>query len=223
MQIFIKTTLIIHIICGTIALFTGIGAILFRNKIKIHKPIGMVFYIAMTGIFTTSVILSIVKSYLFFFLIGFFTYHSALIGYRALNYKKLHMGQTVKRIDFIIEFIAGTINLGLIGYALFIFFKFNNYQALVPLVFGSIGLRGVIKNLLAFYKKNVEKSFWLQKHIGNMCGSYIGTITAFVVNMNKYWDLPQLLVWLGPTLIISPIIFMEVKKLKTKNKLVQSI
>jgi hypothetical protein len=58
--------------------------------------------------------------------------------------------------------------------------------------------------------------YWLKKHIGNMCGSYIGAITAFVVNQAEHIPLPQVVLWLGPTAIIVPIIVMELKKVKSK-------
>jgi len=45
-----------------------------------------------------------------------------------------------------------------------------------------------------------------------MCGSYIGAITAFVVNQSQHIPLPQVVLWLGPTAIIVPIIVMELKK-----------
>ncbi len=218
MQTLTQTLLIFHILCGTVSLATGILAIAFRKKIKIHKPIGFTFYLAMTGVFVTSVYLAIVKNNMFLFLVGFFTYHSALIGFRALKYKQLHLGQKVNMFDWVVEILAGSTNLGLITFATYYYFRHKDSSALIPLTFGLIGARGVYKNIKNFYSKKVQKSFWLQKHIGNMCGSYIGTITAFIVNMNKYWDLPELVVWLGPTLVIAPAIFIEVAKLKKVEK-----
>ncbi|MDI9340287.1 MAG: hypothetical protein QM534_06910 [Sediminibacterium sp.] len=206
--------LFIHVLCGGFALVTGLLAILLRTRIKIHKPIGFIFYCAMTGVFLSSIYLAILKMHLFFFLVGFFTYHAALTGYRALNYKQLHLGQKVLWVDWWIEYVAGTINIGLVVLAALIFLKYKSSDAFIPLVFGLLGLNNVIRNLKNFKTKAVQKSYWLQKHIGNMCGSYIGTVTAFIVNMNKYWDLPNLVVWLGPTLIVAPIIFMEIRKLK---------
>jgi hypothetical protein len=48
-----------------------------------------------------------------------------------------------------------------------------------------------------------------------MCGSYIGAITAFVVNQSEHIPLPEIALWLGPTAIITPIIIMELKKVKS--------
>ena len=56
---------------------------------------------------------------------------------------------------------------------------------------------------------------WLKVHIGNMCGSYIGAITAFVVNQGEYIPLPPIVLWLGPTVIIVPILLAETRKVKS--------
>ncbi|MES2516350.1 MAG: hypothetical protein V4580_19505 [Bacteroidota bacterium] len=58
--------------------------------------------------------------------------------------------------------------------------------------------------------------YWLKKHIGNMCGSYIGAITAFTVNQSSHIPVSPIILWLAPTVIITPIIICELKKIKTK-------
>ncbi len=49
-----------------------------------------------------------------------------------------------------------------------------------------------------------------------MLGSYIGAITAFVVNQAEHIPLPQIVLWLGPAAILVPIIVVELKKVKTQ-------
>ncbi len=49
-----------------------------------------------------------------------------------------------------------------------------------------------------------------------MLGSYIGAIAAFLVNQMEHIPLPPVIIWLGPAAIIVPIIFMELKKVKTQ-------
>ena len=41
---------------------------------------------------------------------------------------------------------------------------------------------------------------WLLNHIARMTGSYIATLTAFFVVNNKGY-FPELVVWLGPSII----------------------
>ena len=67
MEIAYKIILIIHIIAGAIALLGGLLAIIFRNNVKKHKPVGKIYFFAMTVIFLSAIFLSIFKSNVFLF------------------------------------------------------------------------------------------------------------------------------------------------------------
>src|SRR5438876_154262 len=112
--------LIVHIAAGTIALLSGLGAIIFRNKVKTHKPFGIISF-----------------------------------------------------------------------------------------VFGALGVKGNYVNIRRLRKKLVYKNYWLLAHIGGMLGSYIGAITAFVVNNSGIIPLPDIALWLGPAFFIVPLIIFE--------------
>ncbi len=49
-----------------------------------------------------------------------------------------------------------------------------------------------------------------------MLGSYIGAITAFVVNNSRIIPAPPIVLWLGPAALIVPLIIFEVRKHKKK-------
>ena len=51
---FIKYSLLVHVIAGCVSLLAGLGAIIFRNKIKQHRPFGSVYFWSMTVVFVTS-------------------------------------------------------------------------------------------------------------------------------------------------------------------------
>lgn len=78
---------------------------------------------------------------------------------------------------------------------------------------------------LAFYgyiaKKKKWKD-WLQHHIRGMCGSYIGAVTALLVNVGPRTFLhslyPSILNWFLPTLIGSPLIYMVGQKYAKRKK-----
>jgi hypothetical protein len=67
-----------------------------------------------------------------------------------------------------------------------------------------------------FIKGPKETLYWLKIHVGNMCGSYIGAITAFVVNQSEHIPVNPILLWLGPTFILVPVIMVELRKIKSK-------
>lgn len=209
-------TIIIHVIAGIGALIFGALAIILKKNTPKHKPVGRVYFYCMTTIFVTGVFLSVCKGLLFLFFIAIFTYYSTIIAYRALRLKNLHNGQTPAKIDWIVEIIAGVTFVGLIIFAIHFYIQHKDINALIPLTFGTFGLWGVIKNTQRLLSKPKQTLYWLKMHIGNMLGSYIGAITAFVVNQAEHIPLPPIILWLGPATILVPIIVVELKKVKTQ-------
>lgn len=216
MQTFIHFTLIIHVIAATGALISGALAIILKSNTPRHKPVGRIYFWCMTGVFITATFISVVKHLQFLFLIGIFTYYATVIAYRALKLKNLHKGQKPHLMDWIIEAIAGLTFLGMILFAILAYVQSATQMAVIPLVFGVLGVWGVYRNVSNFIKGPKESLYWLKKHIGNMCGSYIGAITAFTINQSEHIPLNPIILWLGPTFIIMPIIIIELKKVKSQ-------
>lgn len=218
MEKFLLYSKYVHILCGSLALLSGLGAIIFRNKVKVHKPFGKIYFWSMTIIFVTSFYLSLYKQMWFLFFISVFTYHACITGFRSLKLKKLHIGQKPRVIDWIIEVANISVNLGLIGLAVY-FFSLGGYQGgFICLAFGLIGIRGSMLNIKRLRGFIIEKNYWLISHITGMLGSYIGAITAFTVNNNRWMHLPEIVVWLGPTILLVPLIVYEVRKRKIPLK-----
>lgn len=216
METFIKISTIIHVTAGCGALLFGALAIILKRNTSKHKAIGKLYFWCMTVIFVTGIYLSLYKNNVFLFLIAIFTYYSVSIAYRALKLKQLNITQKPKLIDWLIEIIAGCAFIGMIIFAIILFFQSSSSGFLLPLIFGSFGLYGVITNTKRLLKKPNKTMIWLKVHIGHMLGSYIGAITAFLVNQMKYIPLPPIAVWFAPAIILVPIIVMELKKIKTQ-------
>lgn len=216
METFIRISTIIHVIAGSLALLFGALAIMLKKNTPKHKPVGKVYFWSMTVIFVTGVYLSIFKSNIFLFLIAFFTYYSVCIAYRSLKLKQLNITQKPTMLDWLIEIVAGFSFLGMILIACISFYKNQNLGAIIPFVFGSFGLWGVSRNVKRLLHKPKQTMVWLKVHIGNMLGSYIGAITAFVVNQMEHIPLPPIVMWFGPAAILVPIIVIELKKVKSQ-------
>jgi uncharacterized membrane protein len=208
--------LFVHVVAATGALISGALAIILKNKTPKHKPVGKFYFWCMTVVFLTATYISVVKQLQFLFLIGVFTYYSTLIAYRALKLKSLHKGQKPHFVDWLIEVVAGMTFLSMVAFSFIVYHQTKSSEAIIPLVFGVLGTYGVYRNMMKFIKGQTETMYWLKKHIGNMCGSYIGAITAFTVNQSSHIPVSPIVLWLGPTLIITPIIIIELKKIKTK-------
>lgn len=208
--------IIIHVLTGIGALIFGALAIILKKNTPKHKPVGRYYFYCMSIIFVTGIFLSVFKGLLFLFFIAIFTYYATIIAYRALRLKNLHNGQKPAKIDWIVEIIAGMTFIGLVIFAIYFYVQNQSLNAIIPLTFGLMGLIGVVRNTRRLLSKPKETLYWLKLHIGNMLGSYIGAITAFVVNQSQHIALPPIVLWLGPTLIITPIIILETKKIKSK-------
>jgi hypothetical protein len=83
---------------------------------------------------------------------------------------------------------------------------------IILFVFASIGILNSVGDLRShfFPKEKQSKIQWLYNHIGKMVGSYIATVTAFLVN-NMHIG-PMLVWWLGPTFIGTFVIAYFIKR-----------
>lgn len=203
---------IIHVICGAIALLFGLLAILYRRKTPVHKKTGRVYFWSMGLIFVTAIFMALVKFNLFLLGIAFFSYYSCLTAFRSLRLKRLHLGQKPERLDWGIEICFVLAHLAFVGFALFQISQGNTAMGTVSLVFGLLGLNGNRSTYNRLTKKPVYRNYWLLGHLGGMLGSYIATITAFVVNNEDWFSLPPMVLWLGPTVLIVPFIVVELRK-----------
>lgn len=215
MEGFIHLSLIIHIVFGSISLLTGLAAILLRNKVKLHRPFGKVYFWCMNVVFITAFYVSIYRGNVFLFFVSVFTYYSAITAWRTLKLKKLHLEQDPHWIDWGIEVVFGLMHLSFIVFGLLLIR--NNFSfGTISLVFGLVGLRSNFSTIKRLRKKLQYKNYWLLAHIGGMLGSYIGAFTAFVVNNNRWIGAPDLIMWLGPAILFVPLMIFEIKKHQAK-------
>ena len=207
---------IIHIAAGSIALLAGLAAILLRKKVNYHRKAGKIYFWCMSVIFFSALLMASYHFNLFLLCIAVFTYHAAFTARRSLKLKQLHLGQRAATLDWLVEGLNSAANLGLILFGFTIAAQAPQ-MAIVAGVFGCIGLRNsylCVKRLRGLVK---SKNYWLTAHIAGMLASYIGAITAFTVNNNRWMGLPPLVAWLGPTLLLVPFIIYEVSRVTHKN------
>jgi uncharacterized membrane protein HdeD (DUF308 family) len=114
--------------------------------------------------------------------------------------------------DWFIEIFFGLMNVAFVVFGAYLFFRGNASFAIISMVFGLFGLRGNYMTINRLRKKLVYRNYWLLAHIGGMMGSYLGAITAFIVNNGTRIPLPEVLLWLGPTAFLTPLIIFEIKK-----------
>jgi len=214
-----KIILILHVICGFTALVVGLIPMLSKKGKTLHINTGKVYFWAMFGVFLTSSTMFLFKpqQLLFLFLIGIFSFYQTLSGSRIIKYKELKT--PIAAFDKLITAIVSVSGILMITLGVYALSTNQISPGFTISIFGVILLgQGILdyRNLTV----NREKRFmrnpkaWLRQHIGRMGGSYIATITAFIVVNNTI--LPNLIAWLGPALIGTFAIIYSQKKYKVR-------
>lgn len=209
MDIF-KILLITHIACGGASLILGLIQLIIKKGDKRHKLIGNIYFFVML----TAALVALPMSYLhpnyFLFIIGVFTSYMLLTGKRYLKKKT---NSEIRFIDWALTFLMLFFGIAFFGFGVYNIVE-ANYFGIVLLVFGSISILFVIQDFKNFKGKSKIKNYGLTTHLQRMIGSYIASATAFLVVNNKI--LPDVFVWLLPTILIVPLIIKWTRKYKVE-------
>ena len=213
MELLFKLILIIHIIAGSIALFTGTINIIRKKGDKPHRLVGKYFFYSMLINAIAGFIMSVLHPNLFLLIIAVFSFYMTATGQRFLSLKRIHKGQKAKNIDWILTITMLLFAVFFIIYGFYLLVNDNNFGT-VLVVFGLISIL-MARMDIKIYQGNIKiENYWLLIHIQRMIGAYIAALTAFLVVNNTY--LPPVVAWLLPTVIFTPLIFYWSKKNASK-------
>jgi hypothetical protein len=218
MELFFKLLLTLHIAGGTLGLMCGtIAAVVIKGK-KAHAINGKLFTMGMLTAAIAALIMSNLPHHysVFLFAVGGFTLYMVLTGYRIVQLKKQVKENTspLKVFDYAIMLFGVSFSL----FLLFLSIKGlvqKNISAIVPGMFGLIGLNYVRMDLNILITKKSLKKVWLPNHFTRMMGALIASYTAFLVvnvQIQQQWIL-----WLLPTAVGSTLISYFFKKFVPKK------
>lgn len=200
----------IHIVGGSTSLLLGIYILLVKKGDKRHKLLGNIYFYSMFTAALVALPMSYLNPSFFLFIVGVFTSYMLLTGKRSLKKKKI---EDVKWIDWLLTVVMLIFGLAFIVLGIHNVIQ-SNYFGTVFLVFGSISILFVSQDITNFRGKSKGKNYWLITHLQRMMGSYIASVTAFLVVNNTM--LPDVLVWLLPTLVLVPLIIIWSRKYEIK-------
>ena len=162
----------------------------------------------------TGIIASIKVNSPFLLSVAIFTLHGTYAGNRSVK-RKPEEPKTLKTIDKLFTILSFPVGGFLVYIAVKAILAGNPGLASIPMVFGIIVILAGISEARAHFKgKQKSKREALLDHIGQMGGSYIATITAFLAN-NVQIN-PQFIVWLLPTVIGVPLVVYATRKWRKK-------
>ncbi|MGH1487317.1 MAG: hypothetical protein ACRBCI_13975 [Cellvibrionaceae bacterium] len=210
-----STLLIIHITAGAIALLSGLGASIVKQmswKHHWHQRFGRCFFYGMSGIFLTAVPLSLITENIFLLLISLFTFYFAYTGWRyAIN----RTGKP-KPQDWIAVVIMLVICIAMLFYGLMIYLLEQDGNGITLAAFGIIGGANALRNGHNFQAGHFQGKNRIALHATMMLAGTIATITAFVVT--NFTSNPVYILWLAPTVLITPyIVYWNIKIRKKQS------
>ncbi|MFK7799993.1 MAG: hypothetical protein AB8G95_00040 [Anaerolineae bacterium] len=210
------TLLTFHILGGGLALVSAVVAILSKvinSDHRWHVYSGRIYHYGMVVVFVTAFPMAILKPNLFLFLISIFSYYFVFTGWRtALNRKG-----TPHWIDWGVMGLMGVTSAGMLVYGIYLLI-IGVGEGVTILVFGAIGAAQVWQDFQIIRRGGVKGRERIVMHLGKMMGGTIATVTAFVV-VNISFQ-PAFVVWLAPTVLITPIIMWMSIQIRKKGRIV---
>lgn len=196
----IELVLALHIVCGVVALGAAGVALGAAKGGGLHRVSGRVYVLGMLGVTLSTLALVAARPNAFLLAVGVFSFYLVFSGWRAGVVRDGRPGWPDHAAGAI---MAGTAALMLAGGAGGLVAGAGS-QPVILLVFGAIGLALVVADWRDWRRGPVTGKARIARHLSRMLAGSIATLTAAaVVNLTF---LPALVVWLGPTVLLTPVI-----------------
>ncbi len=209
-----RTLLVIHITAGAIALTSAFVAAATKTLDLPHKwhiYSGVTFFIGMIVIFVTAIPMAFMKSNVFLFLIAIFSFYLALSGWR---YARNRSGAPA-RFDWVIAGLMAVASVCMIFFGVMIFTG-DHSHGITMAIFGCIGAGLSFSDLWGFRRGGVSGKQRIANHSTKMLAGTIATVTAFLVT--NFTTHPAFILWLAPTVVITPFIVWWGKRIQAGVK-----
>ena len=203
--------LFIHIIAGSISLIAAAFAVLSSKGKKLHILSGRTYFWGMAIIFLTAIPMSIVRANIFLFLVAIFSFYLAYAGLRFARNRK-GIANFFDWVSIGLMVLSGVIMLFLATN----YFMNNNSQYITLGVFGFIAISLGYADFRSYRKKYAIGKQRIARHLTNMLAGTIAVITAVLVT-NIHIE-PVFVLWILPTIIITPLIFWWNRKILGTSK-----
>jgi uncharacterized membrane protein len=200
--------LALHIALGTVALGAGGVAMVAAKGGRAHRLAGRVFVPSLAVALATALALSVLHPNAFLFVIALFSGYLLLTGWRAAKVVR-HGTGTVDRLAAWAMLLIGAGMLGAgaataAGAAGDVAAGGAGHRPWVLIVFGAIGAGFALGDLRRAARGGVRGAPRIVQHLGRIGGAFVATVTAVaVVNLET---VPDLVAWLGPTVLLSPVL-----------------
>lgn len=203
--------LALHIAGGTIALLLGLFIIIARKGTNLHRLTGRIYFWGITAVCITALYMAFYKNIPFLLMIAVFSYYPVYNGFRRIREKNRFQSRFADKIIYSLSLLFCA------GMAVYSVLERELILGVFTVLF-FVALR----TDFALYLRNATppRGTYLLSHVGSMLGSYIAAVTAFfVVNFSE--QVPGLLLWLGPTIVGTPLISFYIYRYSKRMKMMR--
>jgi uncharacterized membrane protein len=207
-------TLGLHILAGFAALFAGAGAFVTKKGGYRHRRLGRVYVGSMAFVSVSALALFVFNpnpSRQFLALVAVFSFYFVFSGYRVLSRKRPSDSPAAIDWTATVLLVGAGIGLSVFGVSQL---RAGAGFGTVMLVFGGIALGFGGNDIQQFRQGVSDPRAWFYGHLSRMAGGYIATVTAF--SSVNFTFLPSVVRWLWPTVIGTPLVFILVRRYRTK-------
>ena len=199
--------LALHIFAGSLALVSAGAALLVKKGGQPHRWAGRSFFLSMVVIFLTAVVMAVLTSNTFLFLVALFSFYLAFSGWR---FARNRSGEP-QWMDWLAVIIMMSSGL-LMWFLAFKDFPQFSSTSVTLTVFGFIALALGFADARSHHDLAATGKIRIAKHLVNMLGGTIAVMTAvLVVNVSLT---PPWLGWVLPTIFMLPVIVWWSRKVK---------
>ena len=194
----------LHGLVGLCALVGGVGALATRPGSRPHIWLGRLFTLGMAGAILAATPVLLATQNVFLTGMGGFAAYMTVTGWRIARQR----GAAGGRLDRGISTAMVVFGLSFAAWGLRALLRGGGALGIVPVLMG-VGSVLFARSHLRWYAAPAEqRSPWQAEHLGAMGGGLIAALTAFgaATGTNLLPVVPEPIWWLGPTLILGPLL-----------------
>lgn len=209
----------LHVTAALISLVVAPVAMAVSKGGSAHRRWGLVYFWGMVTVNGSGLLLLTWRFNIFLLGITVLTLYQAVTGYRALQRKRPQQLATPHWFDWSFLLLALVTGAGLLLWGVATLLGWTAAWipsgdgvwiiiGLLPLIFGSAILNNVLTDLRLMYTPPTDRNWWWYYHMERMVGSYIGLVTALMVQQvgPRLPESYAWIVWVAPVLIGSPLL-----------------
>jgi hypothetical protein len=219
METFNRYLIVAHVAGGLFALGLAPIAMATRKGGKWHVTWGRIYFWTMMWVTASALVLSCTKRFVFFLVgVTVLGFYDTFTGVRCL-YRKNAVAANARgtSLDWAVTAGASVFAVVMAAQAL-LNWRPNSVVPMLGVIFAVLILNETLQDTWRFFRPSTDPKWWWYYHMERMLGSWVAGVTALAVNQigPRVPASYRIWVWLGPAMVIVPIITLWVRYYRKK-------